>query len=374
MKKSMRVVLDARTASDHFPGIGRYVVSLARALKGIAPDLDLVLLRDPTATGQRLALPEVPTMACAASPFSIRQQWVVPGLLRSVGATVYHSPYYLMPYRPGVPAVLTAHDLIPLVYPRYYSPAQQLVFRCAHWLAVRSARRTVAVSSATRTDLVDRLGARADRVVVIPEAASSRFALQPSAAIEAARDKYGLPDRYALYVGSNKPHKNLERLVRSWQYICANGQSGGARLVIAGHWDPHFPQARELAERLNLGEQIRFAGPIPEVDLPALYAGARLFVFPSLYEGFGLPVLEAMACGAPVVCSSASSLPEVVDGAAMTVDPLDEPGLAAAMARALGDDNLREEMRARGLAQAARFSWDRSARETLAVYRLAAAA
>jgi glycosyltransferase involved in cell wall biosynthesis len=373
MKKSMRIVFDARTASDHFPGIGRYVVSLARALKMVAPDLELTLLRDPRSTGQRLVLPDVPTVACAASPFSIEQQWVVPGMLRSLGAAVYHSPYYLMPYRPGAPAVLTAHDLIPLVYPRFYTPAQRLVFRWAHGLAVRTARVTVAVSSATRTDLMERLGARADRLVVIPEAADPRFAPQPAAAIQAARDKYALPDRYVLYVGSNKPHKNLELLVRAWNSIVTSGQTGGARLVIAGHWDLHFPQARGLAERLNLGEQIRFAGPIPEDDLPAVYAGARLFVFPSLYEGFGLPALEAMACGAPVVCSSTSSLPEVVGDAALTMDPLDEQALASAMARVLRDDALREEMRARGIARAAEFSWERTARATLEVYRLAAA-
>jgi alpha-1,3-rhamnosyl/mannosyltransferase len=372
MKKSMRIVLDARTATDHFPGIGRYVVNLARALRSIAPELDLTLLRDPAATAQRLALPDLPTVECAVSPFSIKQQWIVPRQLRGINATVYHSPYYLMPYRSGVPTVLTAHDLIPEVYPRFYTPAQRLVFCWAHGLALRTARITVAVSAATRTDLIERLGARPDRVVVIPEAADPRFAPQPATAIQVVRDKYGLPDRYVLYVGSNKAHKNLLRLVEAWKILTADTDLAGARLVIAGHWDPHFPQARELAERLGLMDQVRFAGPISEDDLPAVYAGARVFVFPSLYEGFGLPVLEAMACGTPVVCSSTSSLPEVVGDAALTVDPLDEQALAAVMARALGDVAQREEMRARGLAQAARFSWERTAQETLAVYRLAA--
>jgi alpha-1,3-rhamnosyl/mannosyltransferase len=140
-------------------------------------------------------------------------------------------------------------------------------------------------------------------------------------------------------------------------------------LVIAGHWDERYPEARERAAALGLGGSVRFLGAVAEEHLPALYAGAELFVFPSLYEGFGLPVLEALACGVPVVCSNSSSLPEVAGDAALLVDPLDVPAMAQALGRVLGDLSLQQELCARSLARAALFSWERTARETLAVYR-----
>lgn len=371
MKKPMPIVLDARTATDHFPGIGRYVVNLARALKSIAPDLDLTLLCDPNAPASRLTLPDLPTVACAVSPFSIKQQWIVPRQLRDINATFYHSPYYLMPYRPGVPTVLTAHDLIPQVYPRYYTPAQRLVFRWAHGLALRTARITVAVSAATRTDLIQRLGARADRVVVIPEAADPHFAPQPAAALQAVRDQYHLPDRYLLYFGSNKPHKNLARLVTAFSKLEFRIQNSELHLVIAGSWDTRYPEAKQLAAG---NDRIRFLGPVREADLPALYGGALAFVFVSEYEGFGLPPLEAMACGTPVIAGNTSSLPEVIGDAGLLVDPRDVNAIAAALERIVSDSALQADLKQRSLDRAAAFTWERTAAQTLAVYRAIAGA
>jgi glycosyltransferase involved in cell wall biosynthesis len=171
-----------------------------------------------------------------------------------------------------------------------------------------------------------------------------------------------------LSFASNKPHKNLVRLVEAWAIVKGRSQCGDSHLVIAGHWDKRFPEARIRADALGLGGCVHWAGPIAEPALPAVYAGATLSVFPSLYEGFGLPVLEAMACGAPVVCSNASSLPEVAGDAALQVNPLDVDALAVAIARVLADEGLQQTLRTKGLAQAARFSWGRAARETRAVY------
>ncbi|HID89588.1 MAG TPA: glycosyltransferase family 1 protein, partial [Anaerolineae bacterium] len=187
------------------------------------------------------------------------------------------------------------------------------------------------------------------------------------------RRKYGLPERYILYLGSNKPHKNLVRLVEAWALVTKRGTRDtehGSRttLVIAGAWDPRYPESRERAESLGLGN-IRWLGPVPESDLPALYTGATVFVFPSLYEGFGLPVLEAMACGAPVICSNVSSLPEVAGDAAVTFTPTDPGAIADALDRVLNDAGLCADLRDRGLRRARLFSWDQSARRTLALYR-----
>ena len=360
----MTIVLDARTATDHFPGIGRYVVNLAHTLKSIAPDLDLMLLCDPNAPSSRLALPNLPITNLPISPFSIQQQWRVPQQLRDLKAAVYHSPYYLMPYRPGVPTVLTAYDVIPLIYPQYYSVPQRLIFRVAHTLALRTARLTLAISEATKVDLIRRLGARPDRIRVTPLAADPRFTPQSTAAIQAGRDKYHLPDRYVLYIGSNKPHKNLARLVEAFSNL--KPPPSNFHLVIAGSWDNRYFEAKQLA---GGNDRIHFLGPISDADLPALYSGALAFAFISEYEGFGLPPLEAMACGAPVIASNTSSLPEVIGDAGLLIDPHDAGAITTALERIVSDSALQSDLRQRSLDRAAQFSWEQTARLTLDAYR-----
>ncbi len=371
---SRSIVLDARTATDHFPGIGRYVVNLASVLTHIAPDLDLLLLHDPSAVSTRLQLPNWPRLACAVSPFSIQQQWSVPRHLRRADAILYHSPYYLMPYQPGVPTVLTCYDLIPLIYPEYFTTLQRLIYRATHMLAIHTAQITLAISETTKADLIRYFRVDPEQVIVTPLAADPHLVPQPRERVAAVRSKYGLPDHYILYLGSNKPHKNLVRLVQAWQVANLKSQIPNLKLVIAGHWDNRCPEARQFVEEQGLQDQVVLAGPVNEADLPALYSGAELFAFPSLYEGFGLPVLEAMACGTPVVCSNTSSLPEVAGDAVIRVDPLDTEALAEAIGRALADQALRQDLRARGLAQAAQFSWERTACETLKVYQTLALA
>jgi len=367
----MYFCLDARAATNHFPGIGRYVVNLARAMIPLlSEDERLILLHDPaqpsgwdltTLAGQKVQVVDVPL-----SPFTLRQQWAIPRTLRRLEADLYHSPFYLMPYRPGLPTLLTMYDLIPLLFPQQVSPAARLLFRWMTALALRAASHVIAISQATRRDLQAFYHLPPRKVTTIPLAADPSFHPQPPAEIERVRRKYGLPERYLLYLGINKPHKNLVRLIDALSRLTFDVSR--FTLIIAGAWDPRYPEPQQRAEALGLDNAIRFLGPVPEADLPALYSGATLFVFPSLYEGFGLPVLEAMACGTPVICSNTSSLPEVAGEAAVMVNPLDVDELAAAMERVLGDSALREEMSGKGVMQARRFSWERTARETLKVY------
>lgn len=364
-------VLDARTATAHFPGIGRYVVNLARAMAPLlGPEERLVLLRNPDRPAPwdlaELAGERVQMVDVSCSPFSLCQQWVIPRLLRRLKADLYHSPYYLMPYWSGVPTILTVYDTIPLLFPEHVSARARWLFRWIMALALRSTTRIIAISQTTQRDLHKAFRIASNRTTVIPLAPDPAFYPRPSEEIEAIRRKYALPKAFILYVGSNKPHKNLVRLVEAWALLTEYGTRN--TLVIAGAWDPRYPEARLLAERLGL-ENIRWLGSVPEADLPALYSAAALFVFPSLYEGFGLPVLEAMACGVPVVCSNTSSLPEVVGGAALLVDAADVQALAAAIAGLLGNEARREEMRGKGMQQVARFSWERTAAMTLGIYR-----
>jgi glycosyltransferase involved in cell wall biosynthesis len=363
------VVLDARTATDHFPGIGRYVVNLAGALPRVAPELDLRLLCDPSAPVQRLTLPDLPTLDCAVSPFALAQQWRVRSALRQTQATLYHSAYYLMPYAPGVPSIVTCYDLIPLIYPHYFTALQRVIFRTAHHLALRTARVTIAISEATKNDLVRLFHIDPQRIVVTPLAADAHFQPPPRAEIDRVKQHYALPDRYVLYFGSNKPHKNLVRLVEACAQLRIDKQGSGIGLVIGGHWDQRYPEAKHSAEKLGLADRVHFIGPVAEADLSALYGGAVVFVFPSQYEGFGLPVLEAMACGAPVVCSNRSSLPEVAGEAAVLCDPDDAAALAQAIEQMIFDRARLPERRERSLARAAQFTWKRTAQQTAEVYR-----
>ncbi|MCS7261173.1 MAG: glycosyltransferase family 4 protein [Anaerolineae bacterium] len=362
----MKVILDARTANDHFPGIGRYVASLARALMQLEKAPELTLLVDPKAQPGRLQLPSLPILSCPASPFSLRQQWLVPHVLRIAHAHVYHSPYYLMPYRPGVPIVLTCHDIIPLLFPDYFTAWQRLAFHLSHQLALHVAEVILVVSQTTRDDLMRHLHVAAHKITVIPEGVDEHFRPQTPEEIERVRHIYRLPTYYVLYVGSNKPHKNLVRLVQAWAVVAPHHRD--VFLVIAGPWDARYPQARRAVEELGIQEHVLFLGAVADEHLPGLYSGALCFVSPSLYEGFGLPVLEAMACGTPVACSDVASLPEVAGDAALFFDPHKVECIQDALMRLLSDADLRDDLAMRGRERAITFSWKRTAAATAEQY------
>ncbi len=313
-------VLDARTATPHFPGIGRYVTNLARELIPLlASDERLTILHVPSHPLTLPSSPAVALLSVAAGPFGLAQQWQIPRLLRRLSADLYHSAYIAMPYAPGMPTVLTVYDLIPLLYPEQSSRRARHLAHLTNSLALRAANVVLAISEATRADYLAHFRVPAERIVTAPLAADPAFRPQSDATVAALRARLALPERYVLYLGSNKPHKNLVGLMEAWKI--ANQQIPdhvsrftfhASRLLIAGAWDERYPEAKQRVAALELGDSVTFLGPVAEADLPALYAGAELFVFPSLYEGFGFPVLEAMACGTPVICShTSSSLPEV---------------------------------------------------------------
>jgi glycosyltransferase involved in cell wall biosynthesis len=225
---------------------------------------------------------------------------------------------------------------------------------------------------ATKCDLIERYGTEPDKITVVyPGYDEATFQpVRDEEVIEAVKARYGIAGDYILFVGTLQPRKNLIRLVKA--FADCRSPIADCRLVIAGKKGWLYQEIFRRVEELGLEKKVVFTGYVPEGDLPALLSGAHLFVFPSLYEGFGLPVLEAMACGTPVVCSNASSLPEVAGDAALMVDPLDVEGLATAMERVLSDEELRAELTERGFKQARKFSWERCARETLAVLERAA--
>ena len=359
-------VLDARTATPHFPGIGRYVTNLARALiPQLAPDEHLTVFFNPAHPLELTSSAAVQGLLVNVSPFSLRQQWVIPRLLRQRKADLYHSAYYLMPYIAVAPTLLTLYDLIPILFPEHSTRRARLLFRWATGLALHAARRCLAISNATRRDVLAHFRIDPAQITTVPLAADPAFAPQPPESVAALRARLNLPQRFILYLGSNKPHKNLTRCIEAFSRMAKHT----AHLVVAGAWLPKYPEARQRATALRLDDRITWLGPVAGPDQPALYTAATLFVFPSLYEGFGLPPLEAMACGTPVICSDTSSLPEVAGDAALLVDPMDAGALAATLDRVWSDAGLQQTMRVKGLEQAQRFSWSTNARETLVIYR-----
>jgi len=297
------------------------------------------------------------------------EQVIFPRVCQQDGVDVAHVPYFAPPLRPTTPIVVTIHDLIPLILPAYRGPLLVRLYTHLVAAATRRADAIIADSEASKRDIVRLLGIPDERVQVIYLAVDRRFRpITDKAHLEDVRQKYCLPANYILYLGGFDQRKNLATLLKAFKRLTSDMQ-----LVIAGRLPardtPFFPDPRRMVREFGLEGRVAFIGWVLEEEKPALYSMAKVFVFPSLYEGFGLPPLEAMACGTPVVASNVSSLPEVVGDAGLLVDPCDAAGLAEAMAALLDDEQLREGLGQKGLEQARRFSWEETARETLKVYR-----
>lgn len=278
-------------------------------------------------------------------------------------------PAHVLPLIHPWSSVVTVHDLGYLYYPEAHQPLGRLYLDLSTRYSARAASRVIAVSQTTKDDLVQHCGIEPDKITVVYSGWDETMRpVKDEATIERVKARYGIQGNYILYVGTLQPRKNLGRLLEAYAIVVRKQAKGETPcLVIAGRKGWLYDQIFQQVERLGLAAEVIFPGYVPQDDLPALLSGARLFVFPSLYEGFGLPVLEAMACGTPVLCSNVSSLPEVAGDAALLADPLDVESIAQAMNRLLQNEGLRAQLVKRGFRQACQFSWDRCARETLAV-------
>jgi glycosyltransferase involved in cell wall biosynthesis len=266
--------------------------------------------------------------------------------------------------------VVTIHDVIPLVLPWAFSPRHRWVLATAFARIRKQAEMVIVPSMAAAEDVVHYLQVERQRVVVIPMGCEARFCLaaDPDQAATVRR-RYGLPERYILFVGTLEPRKNINTLLQAFAQVIAEAPQDDLTLVIAGGSGWGGEDYLATVHRLKLDGCVRFTGFVDDVHLPDLYRGALLFVYPSLYEGFGLPVLEAMACGTPVITSDRTSLPEVAGDAAWLVDPTQTEALAAAMSALAYDAELRQSFRSRGLARARGFTWEAVAQQTLGIYR-----
>jgi glycosyltransferase involved in cell wall biosynthesis len=371
----MAIYIDISAAVHGRAGLGRYAESLARALVQEHPERFAFFYNRERGTGPLAGLESVPTRTVRAGYKPWRMaiwlgQFLGLGFERLVPeAELYHATEHLLLPLRQVPTVLTVHDLIYHLFPEYHKPLNYWFLNRAMPLFVQRARAVIAVSESTRRDLIRCYGVQPDKVTVVHEAAAPHFRPASPEAIATVRARYGLPEDFILAVGTIEPRKNLSRLLDALQRLRQQGDD--TRLVVVGSKGWLYEGFFRHLEELQWGDAVLLPGYVPDADLPAVYSAAKVFVLPSLYEGFGLSVLEAMACGTAVVCSRTSSLPEVGGDAARYFDPTDVEEMAEAMGAVWHDEALRMEMGRRGLAQAARFSWARAAEETMAVYQRA---
>jgi glycosyltransferase involved in cell wall biosynthesis len=362
----MRIAIDARLWGEPRSGLGRYTRSLVETLVGQEPEARFILYLDRPAAD----LPRGTEARCLPWPQRLLWTlWAAPRDLARRPVDLFHGVTgFELPRGGAARLVTTVHDLIPLRFPRLTPRRHRWAVRLLLPGALRRAARVIAVSQATRAEILARFALPPEKVRVVPEAASPAFAAPPPEATARVRARHGLETPYVLFVGLLEPKKNLPALLDAVARLERRGAWGDTRLCLAGARGWGLDDLPARVSRLGLERIVRFLGPVAEADLPALYAGALAFAFPSLWEGFGLPVLEAMAAGAPVVASRRGALPEITEGAALLVEP--EPdALADALATVLADKPLRERLREAGLARARAFSWERTARETMAVYR-----
>jgi glycosyltransferase involved in cell wall biosynthesis len=343
---------------------------LIPALRDAAPGARFTAFVGREAAGDDLGVETVVLPVTATN----RVQWVrgeqqlLPAIARRHGCDVVHSLASTAPARGRFARVVTIHDLNYLIVPEAHFGLRALGMRALVPLAARTSHRIIAISEATRRDLVERLGVPSARIDVVPQGLGRIADVAPTPE-RALRDRLALgARRVVLSLSAKRPHKNLRGLLDALARI---EPARRPVLVLPGYPTPHEAELRRHADAMGVTGDVRFEGWMSDADTEGLFALASAFAFPSLYEGFGLPVLEAMARGVPVVCSDRASLPEVAGGAALMFDPVDPGAIAAAVLRVLDDEHETERLRTAGRVQAARFTWAAAAERTLASYERA---
>jgi len=366
----VRIGIDARLIAYRRGGISNYTRHLLSALADLDPETDYRVLRHRRDRTRREAGANF-RRATMWTPCHHRlERWALGVEIAPLRLDLLHSPDFIPPAFGACRFVITVHDLNFLYYPQFLTAESRRYYNDQIAWAVARADHILAVSETTRADLIRLLGVPSEKVTVTYEGVLPAFRPLPPAVVQETLSRYNLHPGYVLFVGTLEPRKNLPGLLRAYR-ILLDRREVSVPLVIVGSRGWLYEEIDRQVETLRLQEHLRFLPDTPDADLPALYNGAALLAMPSFYEGFGLPVLEAMACGTPVLISDRGSLPEVAGAAAVIVNPDDPEDIATGLARGLSDPDLRARLRADGPAHAARFTWKETARRTLEVYRRA---
>lgn len=363
----MRIALDLRRIKN--PGIGRYMQCLVEAILAQDSEHEFLLIVPPDA--QQLISTvgrSAEKLCCSAKYYSLREQVELPRILRDHKIDLLHSPHFVLPLVRPCPAIVTLHDVIYLACKEdLASRVGRIYYRRMMAAAARSAVHIITVSEFSKSDIARHLGVDAAKIKVIHSGVSPAFhPSRDSSRIENVRRKYTLRKEFILYAGIYKPRKNHAGLLRAFQQLRAGEVD--AELVIAGPMNEGEAALKSLARELGIADRVTFTGSVDDSELAALYCAARVYACPSLYEGFGFTVLEAMACGTPVVCSHETSLPEVAGDAAHYADPRNPEEFAGALSRAFSLEMLRTDLVRKGFQNCRRFNWVKAAEQTIAVY------
>jgi glycosyltransferase involved in cell wall biosynthesis len=365
----MRIGLDARLMYHQPAGISRYTNHIVQAMAKLDTDDEFITFQHRSHDTPLMEQPNFRRATLFAPVHTRLEQWLLPLELIRFQLDLLHSTDFIGPLYSGVPTVITVHDLAFLHWPHFLTKDSAAYYSQID-RAVRHAKHIIVPSESTRQDLIGQLGVPHANVSVIYEAADERFTPLPLAPTrEEVRRRYGLPASFILFVGTIEPRKNVDGLLRAFHHLRSRYGMADTGLAIAGGRGWLANEVEELVRELELGNSVYLLGRVADEDLHKLYVAARVHVHAAHYEGFGLPPLEAMACGTPTVVSNVSSLPEVVNDAALLVNPDNWEEIAVAMHRLLTDDDLHLELRTKGLQRAQCFSWQQTARQTLDVYR-----
>ena len=365
-----RIGLNAQLLSDQrsyrAAGIHRYISGLLAHLPTPDSRFTYTAFTGPTALVRDDKLQVLRTGLRTHKPLGriAWEQFVQPFVARQNQLDLFHVMAYVSPLVAVTPTVVTVHDLSFLRTPERFRFANRTYLSLLTGLSCQRARRVIAVSEHTKRDVMRVFGLPPEKVDVVYSGLDSQFMPPPAAEIEAFRERHGLPEKFILYLGTIEPRKNLSALIRAYAKV----HPAGVKLVCVGGRGWMYQDVFQTVEELRLSRDVIFPGFLPDDDLPFWYSAAQAFVYPSSYEGFGLPVIEAMACGVPTITTNASSLPEAAGDAALLVPPDDSAALANALAQLLGDKTLQAELAERGQRHAAKFTWEKAARETVEVY------
>lgn len=364
----IRIGFDGRWYGNS--GVGNYITDLLEAFEAEADDIEVIVYEDPSNPIWRIKSDRIRKIPIRAKKYSLREQFELARRCRVDGLDVFHSPFYLTPWLAPCPVVVTIHDLIPFIF-NIYSLPKRLLIRMGYWFATMKATRVIADSENTREDLWRILGVSRDKTSVV-HLATSRDRYHPNAGAderEYLSRRYGIQQPYVLTLSAkNWRTKNLSVVLEALA-ICRGKMGCGFQAVIAGPEDGFHEALKDLGSRV---EDVVLTGFVSAEDLPKLYRNADVFLVGSRYEGFGLPLLEAMSCGCPVVCSNAGSLAEVAGTGALLVNPDDPEGMSEAVSALLCDQQKRSRLRENAIRRAADFSWEKSANQTVSAYRKAA--
>ncbi len=375
----MRIGIDATALPPRPVGAGNYIIELIRSLERLEVAHEFVIFAQPHGR-ELIGVAARPGFEWAMIPERspahrlIWEQAAFPRLVAHARLDLLHSLHYTRPMRLPCASVVTFHDMTFFLFPQLHTLSKRLYFPQAIRLSARKADALIADSESTRQDAIRLLRLSPAKIYTVPLGVSPAFhPVLDAYRLEVVRQRYSLPEHFILYVGLVEPRKNLPMLLRAYQRLQEQLRLQASPelipLVIVGRFGWQIEQVFELVEALAIKEKVHFSGYIPAEDLPIVYNLADVFVYPSLYEGFGLPPLEAMACGTPVITTAVSSMPEHVGEAGILIPPQDERALFQALLTILQDPDLRRQLSKKGPARAALYSWNRTALETLNVYQ-----